>query len=146
MRALQVALIVLALGTFGLTACGSSEGEAPASTTQAAPTAITSADLDKDGSFWLTLTPDLKDELIGIGKGRLGEQRPDGATGIQAVDTSKLVSEVDKQYANQAKRASSIYETYTKANDTFAKAGLDDALDGLNQLCNSEPRPEQCGE
>lgn len=141
MRATRwIALLLVAALGLGVTACGSDEPKS-----KPAPTTVSSNDLDKAGEFWLSLTPDLKDELVDIGKQRLGEERPDGATGIQALDTDKLVAEIDKQYANQSKRSQAIYAVYALANNTLAKANLDDALDGLNQLCNSEPKPAECG-
>ena len=124
--------LVLLLGALVAAGCGGDDAPEP-------PTAVAAADLDENGEFWITLTPDLKDELIDMGKQRLGEERPDGASGIQAMDTRGLVAEVDKQYANKSKRTDSIYETYTGANDKFAKANLDDALNGLDQLEGEQP-------
>jgi len=142
----RITLAVAAvLAIFVLAACGSSSSDKRTATAPPTPTAVAADDLQKDGQFWVSLTEDLKDELVGLGKEQLGEDRPDGATGIQAVDTAKLVAEIDKQYSNTAKRATTIYSTYTGANDTLAKGDLDNALDGLDQLCNSEPKPPQCG-
>ena len=124
-----------------LAACGGSETKEPAK-----PTSVTETDLEKDGTFWRTLTPDLKDELVEFGKSRLGEQRPDGATGIKAMPTDKLVAEVEKNYANASKRRSTIISIYTGANDKLAGANFDDAINQLDQLCNTEPRPPECDE
>lgn len=135
-----MAMLIL-IGALSLVACGGAEKEQPAK-----PTSVVAGDLDKDGNFWLTLTPDLKDELVELGKSRLGEQRPDGATGIRAMSADKLVVEVEKEYANASKRSSTIFSTYTGANDKLAAANFDDAINQLDQLCNSEPRPPECDE
>lgn len=101
------------------------------------PTSVVAADLDKSGEFWLTLTPDLKDELVDYGKDRLGEERPDGASSIRAVDGDELVSEMDKRYSNEAKRESTIYETYRGANDEIAQDTLDELLPQLEDEGNA---------
>lgn len=143
MKTVAVALAAL-LSIFAVAGCGGSDDEKAAAKPK--PTAVALADLDKDGNFWLALTPDLKDELVELGKSRLGEQRPGGATGIRAVPTADLVAEIEKQYANQSKRSATIYATYTGANDKIAGARLDDALSGLEQLCSEEPPPPECGD
>jgi hypothetical protein len=105
-------------------ACGGDD--APAK-----PTSVTAADLDKDGTFWRSLTPDLQDELVEAGKTKLGEARPDGATVIASYDTDELVSEIDKQYTNTSKRSASIYDTYVTANDTIARENLNEVMPQL---------------
>jgi hypothetical protein len=138
----RIATLVVLAGLLALlTGCGGNDGSAG---TTNAPTAVTAADLDRDGTYWLTLTPDLKDELVSLGKTRLSAERPDGAAGIRAIPTDDLVAEIEKQYTNVSKRSATIYTTYVGANDTLAKAGLDDALNRLGQLCDSTPRPPQC--
>jgi len=141
MKAPSVLVIVL-LSALALVACGGSDEAAEAPK----PTSVTAADLDKDGTFWVSLTPDLKDELVDLGKSRLGEDRPDGAPGIKAVPTSDLIAEMEKDYANEAKRSTSIYVTYTAANDKIAQAKLNDALGGLDELCNGPTPPPECDE
>jgi hypothetical protein len=91
------------------------------------PTSVSQADLQKDGPFWKSLTPDLRDELVDMGKNKLGQERPDGATQITAVDNTKLIAEMDKQYANSSKQSQTIYDTYVGANDKIAH-------DTFNQL------------
>jgi hypothetical protein len=120
---------VLAL-LFG--ACGANEPAKPK-----APTAVTAADLDKDGTFWVRLTPDLKDELVNEGKVRLGKLRPDGASGIQAMDDDELIAEIDKTYSNTGNRSEQIYYAYMGANDAMAKAQFDVAM-GEIEACGVE--------
>jgi hypothetical protein len=126
---------VLLAGT--MTACGSADEPQ-------APTAVTKADLDKSGEFWLSLTPDLKDELIIMGKARLGEQRPDGAAQIAAVPADKLIAEIEKTYTNESKRDETVFFTYAEANDALARAQLNDALGQMDQLCSGMNPPPQC--
>lgn len=97
------------------------------------PTAVAAEDLQKDGEFWRSLTPDLKDKLVELGQQRLGEQRPDGASEIDALDTAELVTEIDKQYSNESKRTQTIFETYTAANDTIARRQFEQLTPELEQ-------------
>jgi hypothetical protein len=108
------ALCLVLISAVGVTlGCGDDEPEKP--------TSVSEADLQKDGEFWRSLTPDLKDQLVEAGQQRLGQERPDGATEIDAIETSELVTEIDKQYSNEGKRSQTIYETYVMANDTIAR-------------------------
>ena len=123
----------LSLLTVAIVGCGDDEPSAAER-----PASVVAADLDKNGGFWLTLTPDLKDELVDHGKDRLGEERPDGASYIRAVDGDELVAEMDKQYSNQAKRESTIYEIYRGANDKLAQDTLDELLPQLEAEGNAQ--------
>lgn len=140
---LRAATLVLAclLCLSSLAACGSDESEAPAK-----PTSVTSADLSKDGTFWKTLTPDLKDQLVAMGKDRLAEERPGVAARLRAVPTDKLLTEIEKRYSNQSAQQLKVYKTYVAANDTLALAGFNDAMGQMESLCDSEPRPAQCSD
>jgi len=122
---LWLCLLVVCAATQG---CGGEESE-PAAVKK--PTSVVAADLDKNGDYWNTLTPDLKDELVTQGQSRLGDERPDGADDIRAIDTDELVAEIDKQYSNEAKRRASIYETYTGANDQLARERLEELIPQL---------------
>jgi hypothetical protein len=97
------------------------------------PTSVTEADLDKDGAFWNRLTPDLKEQLINMGKAKLGVERPDATSLLAAVDNEKLIGEVDQEYANEAKRLESIYATYVKANDELAREDFQELLPQLEE-------------
>ena len=115
-------LILVAVGaTFG---CGGDDDSSK-------PTEVSESDLQKDGDFWRSLTPDLKDQLVEFGQQRLGQERPDGATEIDAIETSPLVTEVDKQYSNEGKRSQTIYETYVMANDTIARQQFEELAPDL---------------
>lgn len=114
MLARVVVCCLLALGATPLVACGSDDSDEK-------PTAVNEADLNKDGEFWNSLTPDLKDQLVEAGQDRLGKERPDGASEIDAIATAQVVQELDKQYTNEAKRSQTIYDTYVSANDTIAR-------------------------
>lgn len=130
-------LLCLALLSGTMAACGGADEPK-------APTAVAQADLDKTGDFWLSLTPDLKDELIVMGKARLGQQRPDGAAQIAAVPADRLIAEMEKTFSNESKRDETVFFTYAEANDTLARAQLDDALGQMDQLCNGVNPPPQC--
>lgn len=133
MRRLAVLTIVMCLTAGSLSSCGGDDGgDAPEK-----PTTVTAADLDKDGHFWVQLTPDLKDELVDAGKTKLGEQRPDGASNIRAIDSDELVTEIDKQYSNESKREATIYETYVGANDKIAR----ETFEGLVPQLEGEDAP-----
>lgn len=132
---------VLSVGA--LAACGTSDDGEQAKVE--VPTTVRAEDLARDGTLWRSLTPDLKDTLIGLGKDRLAAERPDGASGIRAYDTAKLVVEVDKQYTNESKRSRSIYETFRSASDRMAHEELDDIFNQMGELCAREDAPEECG-
>lgn len=125
---IAVLALCLALGAGVIVGCGG--GGEPEK-----PTVVTSADLNKDGHFWKLLTPDLKDDMVRAGKDKLGEERPDGAVEIAAVDADELITEIDKQYANASKLKVSIYQVYSLANDLIAQARLNELLP---QLQNDE--------
>jgi hypothetical protein len=95
------------------------------------PTEVGEADLQKDGEFWNSLTPDLKDQLVEAGQDRLGKERPDGASEIDAIDTAQVVQEIDKQYTNEGKRGQKIYDTYVSANDTIARQQFEEVAPEL---------------
>jgi hypothetical protein len=84
------------------------------------PTSVSSADLNRDGSYWGSLTGDLRQTLVQDCQDRLAEERPDGASAIRATPPARLVKQIDLQYENAAKRASSIYKTCVGANDQIA--------------------------
>ena len=125
-----------------LVACGGDSDEQEA----APPTSVTAADLTKTGEFWNTLTPDLKDELVGLAKDQEASESPDRANEIQARDTDQYVAEIDKQYTNAAKRAETVEATYAAVVKALAMETLSGALNQLDQLCDSEPRPPECDE
>ena len=108
-----------------LISCGSGGSEKP--------TKVEESDLNEQGDFWTSLTADLKDELVELGQARLGTERPDGASEIDAIDTARVVAEIDKQYSNEAKRSQTIYETYRQANDTIARSQLEELIPELEQ-------------
>lgn len=86
----------------------------------AKPTSVAPADLDRSGSFWLSLTDDLKQTLTGDCQERLAHERPEGASEIEAVPPRQLIQRIDVQYENSAKRANSIFATCVGANDELA--------------------------
>jgi hypothetical protein len=139
---LAVLIGVLPMGV--LAACGG-DGDGGGDEAGKAPTTVRAEDLERDGAFWRSLTPDLKDSLIGLGKDQLAEERPDGASGIRAYKTAELVAEVEKQYTNVAKQDRSIYETYRLANDQLARQALDGILNEMDELCQREDAPAECG-
>lgn len=96
-----------------------------------APTSVSSTDLSETGDFWNSLTADLKVELVELGKNQLGEERPDGASVISAVSNDELVEEIDTQYSNEAKRSTSIYDTYVGANDQLLGESYKELVPGL---------------
>ena len=123
-----LAVLALSLALVGVVVSGGG------GSTSRAPTTVAADDLDRDGTFWLSLTPDLRDELVEKAKERFADAHPDGATKIVAVDTAGLVAEIDKQYANEAKRAQDIYSTYELANRKQALARFNDAMSQLEDL------------
>lgn len=123
-------VLVAIMFAFLLAGCGGEGGGEK-------PTSVAPADLEKTGELWNDLTPDLKEELVESGKDKLGEERPDGASLIGAVDNDKLVSEIDQEYANEAKRSETIYETYKGANDEIAGETLDELLPKLEEEGNA---------
>lgn len=141
------AVIALLVGVFSLgalTACGGDAGATKAAAET--PTTVSADDLDREGEFWRSLTPDLKDVLVDLGKDRLAEERPDGAAQIQALSTGELVAEIDKQYTNQGKRDQSIYVTYTGANNRIAMGTFRDAMGKMDSLCSGPDAPPECDE
>jgi hypothetical protein len=116
-------VVVAALGGLATPGCGGDDNETPP--------AVTDSDLQRDGEFWTSLTPDLKDELVEIGKDRLARERGNVVLGA---DTGELVAEIDKEYANQSKRSTSIFDTYVVANNKLAGEELDRALDQMETL------------
>lgn len=107
-----------------------------------APKQVTAKDLNKNGEFWRTLTPDLKDELADLCKRDLGEQRaemsgePTVANRIQAMPTAAVVSYVDKQYTNESKLQSKIKINCHGALDAQIKQQFDEAI---GQLGTEQP-------
>lgn len=97
----------------------------------APPARVTAADLAKDGRFWNSLTPDLKDDLVAFGKDRLAEER---GPSVKTMDNGELIAEIDREYTNRAKQAQDIYGTYVRANNSLAEANLDDAVGELDAL------------
>ena len=120
LRLVLCACLVIA-GTAAPAACGGDDEPA-------APTTVSPADLEKDGEFWASLSPDLKDELIEIAQDRLGEERPDGASEIDALAAAELTGEMEKQYANESKRDQEIYAVYRQANDLIARRRLEELI------------------
>lgn len=98
---------------------------------ESSPTSVSSEDLTQSGSFWSSLSPDLKDELIDFGKDKLSEERPEGASSIQAVRSSELVDEIDGQYENDSKSDAEIYDTYVEANDQALQEDFSELIPGL---------------
>jgi hypothetical protein len=110
------------------TGCG---GEDQGAERPAPPSSVTTADLQRDGNFWNSLTPDLKDDLVDFGKDRLAEER---GSSVRQYDNDELVAEIDREYTNQAKVSADIYGTYVGANNALASETLDDAVTELDQL------------
>jgi hypothetical protein len=142
-RRLVLPLVLALVALLGVVALGGCGGGSDGAET---PTAVTADDLEKDGAFWLSLTPDLKDDLVEAGKERLAEERPDGAAQIRRYATADLVAEIEKQYANESKRSQDIFGVYRQANDTLAMGGLNDALGGLDELCSGSDAPAECSQ
>jgi hypothetical protein len=107
-----------------------------------APSQVTAKDLDKNGEFWNSLTPDLKDELAELCKRDLGDQRaemsgePTVANRIQAIPTTEVVSYVDKQYTNDSKIQSKIKINCHGALDVQIQQQFDEAI---GQLGTEQP-------
>lgn len=97
----------------------------------APPARVTAADLAKDGRFWISLTPDLKDDLVDFAKSRLAEQR---GPEVQLMDNGELVAGIDREFTNPAKQAQDIYGIYVGANNALAQEDLDGALTELDAL------------
>ena len=106
-------LFLLALAGAVLLGCGGSTK----------PTKVTAADLNRDGDFWKSLSPDLKDELMDLARRRLDREAPApsandyGSTNragqvLRAIERETFTAEVDKQYTNEAKRRNTIFETW----------------------------------
>jgi hypothetical protein len=100
------------------TGCG---GEDQGAERPAPPSSVTTADLQRDGNFWNSLTPDLKDDLVDFGKDRLAEER---GSSVRQYDNDELVAEIDREYTNQAKVSADIYGTYVGANNALASETL----------------------
>ncbi|MGK2936289.1 MAG: hypothetical protein ACSLFR_00560 [Solirubrobacteraceae bacterium] len=102
-----------------------------------APTQVTVADLRKDGTFWKSLTPDLKDELADLCKTQLGDRRakmsgePTVSNRIESIPTAEVVIYVDKQYTNEAKVESLITINCGGAIDANIGQQLDEAVSDL---------------
>lgn len=103
-------LAPLAVAAFIVAGCGGASK----------PTSVTTADLNRNGAFWLSLTGDLRQTLVEDCQERLAQERPEGASGIRATPPNRLIQQMNLQYENAAKRANSIYRTCVRANDQLA--------------------------
>jgi hypothetical protein len=119
-----VAILVLA-------GCGDGGGTA---SEPPRPTSVSVADLQRDGTFWRELTPDLKDDLVDAAKERFANSHPDGATKIRAVDRAALVAEIDKQYTNVGNRTLDIDAVYQRANGKIALDSFNETMSQLDDL------------
>jgi hypothetical protein len=98
------------------------------------PTDVSAADLEgQSGEFWISLTPDLKEELVEAGKNRLGSERPDGSSQIHAAPNDDLIAEIDQEYENESKRDSTIYDIYVGANDELARETFEGLIRELQE-------------
>ncbi len=87
-------------------------------------TFVTPADLNRTGAFWLSLTGDLRQTLVGKPAKTDSDTNDRTARQIRATPPSRLVQQIDLQYENAAKRTSTIYSTYVGANDQLAAEKL----------------------
>lgn len=141
MHSLRVGLIV---GLLLLVGCG--DEETTATPTQTVPTSVSANDLERDGEFWRSLTPDLKEDLVNLAKDRRAEQRPEVANSTRASDNDELVAEIDQEYTNASKRGSEVFTVYGGVVSEQARETLDDAVNQLDQLCSGEAAPPECEE
>lgn len=135
-----VAVVLLGL----LTGCGSESSGTTKSATATVPTTVSPADLERSGEFWMTLSPDLRDDLVEAAKERRAEELPDAAASLRAADRASLVSEIEKHFSNAGNREDAIYSAYLEATQRLAMDSLNQALDGMERLCEGDPRPAQC--
>jgi hypothetical protein len=103
-------LAPLAIVAFIVTGCGGASK----------PTSVTTADLNRNGAFWLSLTGDLRQTLVEDCQERLAHERPEGASEIHATPPNRLIQQMNLQYENAAKQADSIYRTCVRSNDQLA--------------------------